>query len=246
MCLVLLALDTVPGYPVVLAANRDEQHARPAEPLHWWPDRPDMAAGRDTRAGGTWLGVRRDGRYATVLNAPDGAAPAAAPSRGDLVPAFLAAPEPAAAAARIRDAGDRHAGFHFLGGIRGRAWYVRRGDPAVPVLGAGLHGVDNAGLDIGDPRLGRARDGFAAAAVDPDAGALLRLLADDADPGRGHGDDRPVFIRDPVFGTRCSTVLRISDGGAVELVERRYGADGEPGGETRLAWQLDATATGAG
>ena len=55
----------------------------------------------------------------------------------------------------------------------------------------------------------------------------------------GAGDRRPVFLRGPEFGTRCSTVVRIADGGDIELIERRFGPGGEPGGETRLAWRRE-------
>ncbi|MDZ7749575.1 MAG: NRDE family protein [Halofilum sp. (in: g-proteobacteria)] len=175
---------------------------------------------------------------------PPAAGPGGAPSRGALVPAFLAAGEPGAAAAAIQADAARYAGFHFLGGVRGRAWYARRGARAATPLGPGLHGIDNAGLDVDDPRLERARRGFAAAA--PDSDALLALLADDGDPGRGAGDDRPIFIRAPEFGTRCSTILRIAGDGALELVERRFCAAGEPHGETRLAWHAPAAAAGSG
>lgn len=244
MCLVLLALDSVPGYPVVLAANRDERHERAAEPLHWWPDDPGIAGGRDAVAGGTWLGVCRDGRFAAVLNAPGQPPPAGAASRGELVPRFLAAREPERALHAIEASAAAYAGFHFVGGGPGCAWYLGARGKDVARLGGGVHGIDNAGLDVDDPRLRRARRGFAAAAAAGDTEPLLALLADTGDPGEGAGDCRPVFVRDAWFGTRCSTVLRIADGGGIELVERRFGPDGASIGDTRLAWTVAAVAAG--
>lgn len=251
MCLVLLALDPTPGARVVLAANRDEHHDRAARELHWWPDRDGIAAGRDLLAGGTWLAVRRDGRFATVLNDARIAAPgAAAPSRGGLPPRFLDAGDPAAAASAIQDDAAAYAGFHFVGGdATGRAWYCASDAGAPVALAPGIHGADNAGLDADDPRLRRARAGFERAlagdgAADP--GALLAVLADDTDPGPGAGDSRPVFVRGADFGTRCSTVLCIAADGGIELVERRFDAAGAPAGETRLAWRHDAAAAGPG
>jgi uncharacterized protein with NRDE domain len=92
MCLVVVALDAHPRFALVVGANRDEYHARAATPAHWGDAAPfaGILAGRDYVAGGTWLGVRRDGRWALVTNVRDGHRnDPAAPSRGGLVPAIL-------------------------------------------------------------------------------------------------------------------------------------------------------------
>src|ERR1700722_16093771 len=99
MCLVLVVWRVHPRYPCLVAANRDEFHARPTARAAWWPDRPQILAGRDLEAGGSWLGVTRTGRFAALTNYRDperrrapaaGAAPsAAAPSRGTLVTSLL-------------------------------------------------------------------------------------------------------------------------------------------------------------
>ena len=57
MCLIAFAIDKHPRYPLVLVANRDEFRDRPTESAHFWPDASHVLAGRDGRAGGTWLGV---------------------------------------------------------------------------------------------------------------------------------------------------------------------------------------------
>ena len=93
MCLAVIALDAHPGYQLIVAANRDEFHARPALPAAWGTDAvfKDILAGRDLEAGGTWLGVRRDGRFALVTNVrqPGGSVISDGPSRGLIVPAWL-------------------------------------------------------------------------------------------------------------------------------------------------------------
>ncbi|PSQ90568.1 MAG: hypothetical protein BRD57_06405 [Proteobacteria bacterium SW_6_67_9] len=132
MCLVVYAQDAVPGYRVVLAANRDEYHARPAQALHWWAHEPPLLAGRDQRAGGTWLGVRRDGRFACVLNG-GGAAPSAdAPSRGQLVPQVLAGADLMGARQRVEREGSRFAGFHLLAGELGAGHYITNTGDGAP------------------------------------------------------------------------------------------------------------------
>src|ERR1700689_4643985 len=94
MCLILVAWRAHADYPLVLAANRDEFHDRAAAPAAWW-QAPQILAGRDLSAGGTWLGVARDGRFAALTNYRDAAlVQRTAPSRGELVPATLAAVKP--------------------------------------------------------------------------------------------------------------------------------------------------------
>ena len=59
MCLLVLAWQVHSRYRLVVAANRDEFHARAAAPLAKWPAPLEILAGRDERSGGTWLGIRR-------------------------------------------------------------------------------------------------------------------------------------------------------------------------------------------
>ncbi len=61
MCLAVLALHALPGIPVLIAANRDEFHARPTRRAAQWDDAPAIYAGRDGLAGGTWMGVTTSG-----------------------------------------------------------------------------------------------------------------------------------------------------------------------------------------
>jgi uncharacterized protein with NRDE domain len=89
MCLIVLAWRVHPDFPLVVAANRDEFHARPADPAAFWTDRPGILAGRDLEARGTWMGVARGGRFAAVTNYRGAREPSAKHSRGALVTGFL-------------------------------------------------------------------------------------------------------------------------------------------------------------
>ena len=101
MCLLVLAWKLHPRYRMILAGNRDEFHDRAAAPLSWWSDDARILAGRDLKAGGTWLGVARSGRFGIVTNYRDLQAPVeGAPSRGNLVPRRNA---------RLREVNRRHA-----------------------------------------------------------------------------------------------------------------------------------------
>ncbi len=87
MCLLVLAWNAHPRYRLVVAANRDEYHDRPRAPLGPWPAPAGILAGRDLRAGGTWLGIDRRRRFGIVTNFRDLVrAPPQAPSRGGLIP----------------------------------------------------------------------------------------------------------------------------------------------------------------
>src|SRR5574340_370867 len=96
MCIILLAHKAHPGYPLVVAANRDEAYARPAAPAAFWEDHPRVYGGRDLEKGGSWLGLTRSGRIAAVTNFRNGRPGAPAPrSRGELVSGFLTGGEDA-------------------------------------------------------------------------------------------------------------------------------------------------------
>jgi uncharacterized protein with NRDE domain len=248
MCLAVLALDAHPRYAVVLAANRDEFHARASDPAQWWTsdDGAPLLAGRDRVAGGTWLGVDERGRYAFVTNVREpGRHDPAAPSRGALVPRVLHDPARVeeAVSAAIRDSA-RHNGFNLLAGEGVRAaWGSNRVD-AIRALGAGVYGVSNAALDTPWPKLMRTRAALGAWAARGDAAIepLFALLADRTPAAPAEMPHTGVtaewernlsspFIVAPHYGTRCSTVVLIDRGGNVRLVERSFDAQGAPSGE---------------
>lgn len=237
MCLVLVAVDPKGDVPVVVAANRDERHDRAADALGWWADRPGILAGRDRLAGGTWFGAGSDGRFATVLNDHRFPAPAGAPSRGELVPAFLDTTHPRAWLDGLVVQRQRYAGFHLLVGGGATGLQYCASIAAEPVtLAAGVHTIDNAGLDIDDPRSERALSRLGPVLDGGEPEAILERLADCGRPADGQGDRRPIFIRDPVFGTRCSTVLRIDAAGNATCHERRFDAHGSMLGESTVSW----------
>ena len=125
MCLVVIAHRAHPALPLIVAGNRDEFHGRPASAADWWPDRKNVLAGRDLEAGGTWLGIDRRGRFATVTNYRDADhPPPGLESRGHLVTDFLAAGDDPLGFVTALD-GDRYAGFNLLGVADGR-WSTRR------------------------------------------------------------------------------------------------------------------------
>lgn len=254
MCLVAFGWKAHPDYRLVLAANRDEFHNRPAEPLHWWPDRPGVAAGRDLEAGGTWLGVTRSGRLATVTNyREDLQRQHAGRSRGELVTGFLTATEvPFNYCRSIR--GEDFAGFSLLAmADESMAYVSNRGDEPRE-LQPGIYGLSNASLDTPWNKVVRSKAVLASLLrrtvrkdkLDPER--LFTMLrdaepapADDyAGAGMAHGLARAVsapFIATPDYGTRCSTVVLIGNTGTVEMHERRFDSSGAAAGEASVSFE---------
>jgi uncharacterized protein with NRDE domain len=251
MCLLVLAWQSHPRFRLIVAANRDEFHERPAAALGWWGDEPRIAAGRDLRSAGTWMGATRSGRFAVVTNYRDlERAPPDAPSRGDLVAGFLRADASTTSdylhALRVRAA--RYAGFSLLLGDGRELWYVsNRGGTEPRPMESGVYGLSNHTLDSPWPKLVRSRERLRELLgedrVAPDA--LFTLLADrtpadlDETPDTGLPADWERALSSPFvvherYGTRCSTVLLVTHDGHTTLCERRFDAHGALTGATRL------------
>lgn len=261
MCLIVLSWRPGRAQTLWLAANRDEFHDRPTAPLGGWyaadGDGP-IWAGRDLEAGGTWLGVTAEGRFAAVTNfrelpADDPAATVAAPkSRGKLVSDYLAGGEsPAGAARRIWGSRDHYRPFNLLLGDGGQLFYLGNRTDRIHSLPAGRYGLSNALLDTPWPKVRRVKTGLEAVLSgtdEPSPEHLLDLLDDRRpatdpelpDTGIGLQRERLLsapFIQSPRYGTRSSSVLRLG-GGHIDFWERRFAPTGERKGDTRvhLAW----------
>lgn len=201
MCLIALACEAHPRFPLVLAANRDEFEARPTAPPQVWPAQPGQPAwlgGRDLQAGGSWMALDARGRLALLTNVRHPQARgAAARSRGGLPLAWLAHPaaDPAEALARL--ATPDLAGFNLLAGqiqwhqgVLAQSWAWRQAGQGAAGgaarLGPGLHGLSNAALGTPWPKLRGLRtalgQALASAAEDGAEGLAARLFDALADP----------------------------------------------------------------
>ncbi|WP_088140836.1 NRDE family protein [Achromobacter xylosoxidans] len=256
MCLAVLALHALPGIPVLIAANRDEFHQRPTLPAAQWPDAPEVYAGRDGLAGGSWMGATTGGRHALVTNFREpGRMIENAPSRGALVEDYLrGTASPADYLARVHAAGQAYNGFNLIAGDAREAWYLSNRDGGPRRLAPGVYALSNHLLDTPWPKLARTKAAFEAvlrSGPQPDLPALMAALADrqpadDADlPATGLPLDRErllssPFIVSPNYGTRSSSVLTLRDDGAGQLDERRFAPDGSVSGESRLTFSWRA------
>ena len=246
MCLLIFAHQLSADYPLMVAANRDEFHARPTAPAAFWSEYPGLLAGRDLEQGGTWMGVTREGRFAAVTNYRDPDATITAPrSRGELPLEYLAGRKtPAAYLADLAKRGNEYAGFNLLVGDRGSLWYfANSGGQAPGALAPGLYGLSNARLDTPWPKVERGKamllslqhgdgvshDGLAQLVADRTR-ADRHSLACQGLNGTMDQALSAQFIVTEGYGTRSSTTLWTEGSGRTHWRELSFGAGGELNG----------------
>jgi uncharacterized protein with NRDE domain len=249
MCVLALAWQAHPRWHLVLAGNRDELHSRPAAALDRWADPAGIIAGRDLVSDGTWLGVAEHGRLAVVTNLRGFGAPDPAKmSRGRLVADLLTGK---GGYADVVDAAlDDFNPFNLIVADREQAHFLsNRPENTRSRLAHGLYGLSNGALDELWPKTMRLKahllDWLIAGTVPLDA--LFEGLREETIPDVGlhiaGPSDVPqeprlssIFINDPVYGTRCSTIVAIDRAGRGTVLERRYGADTSVIGTTELTF----------
>ncbi len=256
MCLVLLAYRQHPDVPLVVAANRDEFYGRPAAPARFWDAAPELLAGQDLEAGGTWLGVTRGGRFAAVTNFAEPNPRAAPRSRGELTENFLTSDTSPAAYVEGLDLA-AYRGFNLLLFANDELHYVSNRGPGLPEHGnrshaiePGIYGLANAEFGAQWPKVALGRDllGHALPKITGAQGeaALLDLLADRRVPPDNElpASDRPLdqrrataacFIAGQEYGTRASTCVLLGTK-QIRFVEQRFGPAGEAEGIARFQW----------
>lgn len=224
MCLAVVAWQAHPRWRLVVLANRDEFHDRPAQVMQPWDQSPALLAGRDLKAGGTWLGVRRDGRFALLTNVRNPANNRAdAPSRGDLVECFLTHHDAALDHLKsLANHANRYNGFNLiLSDGQSMVYGSNQHEPFVNRVPPGIQGLSNALLNTPWPKTQKTVASVteqlqAARGVDPTG---LMAIMQDTEPV----DDRQLpqtgvslarerllatpFIVSPDYGTRCTTLI---------------------------------------
>lgn len=245
MCLIVFAWKLLPSTPLIVAGNRDEFYDRPAVPAAWWENSPKVYAGKDLRAGGTWLGIAsQDGpgsptaKFAAITNIR---APSEkrtdAPSRGHLVSDYLTGDTGAAEYVElIRPNAHAYNGFNLLLGDQDKLiWFSNRhqddernGRPLQP----GIYGISNAALDTPWPKVVRTKAEFASLLCQrAPEDAYFEMLSNSTQapdcrlPDTGVSFDMErllssAFIESPTYGTRSSSLVRIYDDKPVEFLEK--------------------------
>jgi len=255
MCLISLQLDQHAYYKLIVAANRDEEYRRPTLPAHFWPDCPDLLAGKDLSANGTWLGITRQGRFAAITNSYLSSIQHSAEklSRGNLVLDYLAGQaDPLDYLGQVRRQREAFNGFNLIVGKCDRLFHYNSILDGVTALGTGSHAISNATLDTPWPKVTRTKAvlGTLNARSPVDEEAIFRIMADQTPPPDDQLPDLPLalpvkravsanFIRTEHYGTRSTTLLLIDLSDRVTFVERTYLPDGTAS-DVRYNFQLMA------
>lgn len=242
MCLINIGYDVTAKHKLVVAANRDEYYARPSARVSFWREESNLAAGRDLVRGGTWFGVTRGGRFAAVTNFRNPSdSRKNEVSRGKLVLDFLLGEQEVERyAADVLKRGEQTRGYNLLVYDGKNLGWISNQINDYRLLGAGIYGLSNAHLDTPWPKVERTKSRFGSALSKEHLSKdrLFEIFADQAvppdhelpDTGVGLEWERilaPPFICSSEYGTRCSTVLTMSNEGEWSLVERSYNSEGD-------------------
>lgn len=245
MCLILFGFQPDNQFKLVVAANRDEFYKRPTRVAGYWPEQPELLAGKDLEMGGTWLGITRNGRFSAVTNFRESPPSKVPPrSRGDLTTNFLlGGMTPSDYLAEVAERATDYRAFNLLVGDGGNLYYYCNRQGVVRQLEPGIYGLSNDLLNCDWPKVSSGRkqmtrlleSGFNEA-------SLFSLLAE---PGDGDEPWSAKFIASPEYGTCAATVLMIDHTGRVCFWERNFSTDGTPTTQQQFEFSIRPTGPAA-
>lgn len=256
MCILFIAVQKHPKFPLIIAANRDEFHPRPTLASHFWDDSPHLLGGRDLTAGGTWMGVTRNGRISALTNIRNPSRNNEdAKTRGELVTQFLNKDISLDAYASILESSvDDYNGYNLLYGslLPLKMSVFNNHTLRHQQLSTGYYGLSNASLDKPWPKIERGKQALAdycESHNEIDTRILFRLLgdntqADDQDlpetgvPYEWEKQLSSIFIHGEGYGTRSSTVLTVDNNNHVEWIEHSFNANGDMIDEQTFGFDL--------
>lgn len=227
MCLILFAYQVHPDYPLIVAANRDEEYKRKTAAAHFWGDEPTILAGRDLEKMGTWMGVTKTGRFSALTNYRDFSEKTEGKrSRGELVVQALLDPRsPAEFIQSLTEKKELYPGYNILvGDVRQLYYYSNRGGEPI-ALRPGIYGLSNHLLDTPWPKVVKGKRGLEQALELPKGKMIEELFAilqdrepfpdkDLPDTGIPFELERalsPLYIQMDGYGTRSSTVILMNE-----------------------------------
>ena len=237
MCLIVFAWKSHPQYKLILAANRDEFFERKTKKAQFWQDDSQILAGRDLQAGGTWMGITRNGRFAALTNYRDlKDIKENAPSRGKLTAEYLKENYTVEEFfQKIKENIKEYNGFNLIMGNKDDLWYLSHKKESLIKIKPGIHGLSNHLLNTSWPKVKNGKERMKKI-IERDfilSEDLLLALKDETlapddqlpDTGVGLELERNLsasFILMDQYGTRCSTILLIDKNDQVLFHERNY------------------------
>ena len=239
MCILFIAVKQHEHYPLIIAANRDEFFVRPTVHSHFWPASPNILAGVDQQASGTWMGVNTQGHIAALTNirAPNNVQ-ANAISRGLLVKNYLQNPS-GYSVADMQNTRNHYNGYNLLFGRWDDLKVYNNHQNQLNSLSTGVYGLSNASLNIPWPKINKGILGLSHycqsghSIKDEDLFTLLldNTQASDAQlpktgvPLEWERKLSSIFVRSEGYGTRSSTLLKVDINHHVSWLERTYNQD---------------------
>lgn len=236
MCIVFVAVQQHPKFPLIIAANRDEFYNRPTSASQFWPDTPSVLAGKDLQAGGSWMGVTRNGYLAALTNIRDPSREKSnARSRGELVVNYLKSPQSIkdyySSLSRNRD---NYNGYNLIYGHYQQLAVYNNFADRLTLLEPGVHGLSNAQINSPWPKIIGGTQALADYISSNHSLAPERLFDLLANEDKAPIDKLPntgvpleweerlssIFIRSEDYGTRSSTLLLINNNGYVNWYEK--------------------------
>ena len=252
MCILFFAIDKHPQYPVIICANRDEFHQRPTQAMHQWLS-PEILAGKDLQAGGTWLGLSNDGKFSALANYRQSLTEAGnKKSRGELVLNALTREARPLESQLPRIANDYN-GFNLVFGHLNRLICFDSVNQSFHKLTPGFHSICNGALDdiwpkmaLGQEQLAQAISQSANTEKALDSETLFALMRNCQQATQKELPDTgialeweqllsSIFIVSKEYGTRSTTILMQNKNGDVQIYERSYSPTGQVTGTLKFS-----------
>ena len=248
MCLVVFSYkenkESLKAFPgsLILAANRDEYYERPTKNMHWW-EPEEILAGKDLQAGGTWLAVSNDGRFAVLTNFKELAnGKESLKSRGELISNYITS-KGVSSKEYLENIKERnYAGFNLLLGDKEGIHYISNRSEGIEKLESGIHALGNLLLNTQTKKSIKIKNQFKELVqTDPNEDVLLEFMRGDSGDLSNldmagfketeHEEIPYRFIKSNVYGTRCTTLLTIDPNGKYRITEQNYSKKGNKTGK---------------
>ncbi len=243
MCILFFAIKQHPKYPVIICANRDEFHQRPTQSMHWWPENETqntILAGKDLQAGGTWLGLNKQGRFSSLTNfRQPHLLDKNKQSRGYLVLQSLAQSD-AQTLTQLQKSADNYNGFNLVFGQLNKLMCFDSVSQKQQPLTQGFHSLCNGALDDIWPKMALGQAHLADTIKDQplDLDKLFTLMTNSEQaktehlPKTGLPLNREqllsaIFITSPDYGTRTTNIIIQDNQGNISVHDRSYNSCGE-------------------
>lgn len=257
VCIVTFLYQFNPEYPLILVQNRDEAYDRKSQPIHFWNDFPDVLAGIDSLHGGTWAGITKTGRLASLTNRPfeDFSALDSTLSRGKLVKDYLTKTQSLEAFLKqLRSTRYSYDSYQLIFGSIDNLQVYSNATNDHRLLQPGLYSLSNTEDDLSQHKTTRAAElvgNYLNRHPQADLDVLITLFNDkkkaealhhypDHIPSDVAKNNSSIFIEGETYGTVNTTALMVHKSGKVTLKEVRYNQAG-PLEATEEMFQMDAT-----